>query len=85
MEAETSARITLELDQATVDELTLLGRRQGIELNQVLSNAIDAYLIRDAWNHYKQTGLHVTNEEVGAWIAELEAGNDDAEPPVCHT
>ena len=37
-----------------------------------------------AWSHYKETGLHVTNDEVGAWLAELEAGNDNAEPPACH-
>jgi predicted transcriptional regulator len=39
----------------------------------------------EALYHYKTTGMHVTSEEVGAWLARLEAGEDDAEPPACHT
>jgi predicted transcriptional regulator len=38
---------------------------------------------RAAHEEYMRTGLHVTAEEVDAWLAELEAGND-AEPPKCH-
>lgn len=36
-----------------------------------------------AWDHYQATGLHVTAEEADAWLAKLEAGQDD-EPPECH-
>lgn len=36
-----------------------------------------------AWNEYRATGLHVTQEESDAWLARLEAG-DDAEPPERH-
>jgi predicted transcriptional regulator len=36
-----------------------------------------------AHEHYKATGLHLTQEEVEAWMLELEAGND-VEPPACH-
>ena len=36
-----------------------------------------------AWAEYQATGLHATAEEVDAWLARLEAG-DDAEPPPCH-
>jgi predicted transcriptional regulator len=38
---------------------------------------------RKAWEEYQATGLHVTGEEVEAWLTELEAGND-VEPPKCH-
>lgn len=36
-----------------------------------------------AWNHYVTTGLHVTGDEVDAWVAKLESG-DDTTPPQCH-
>jgi predicted transcriptional regulator len=36
-----------------------------------------------AWAEYQATGLHATAEEVDAWLARLEAG-EDAEPPRCH-
>lgn len=36
-----------------------------------------------AWEEYQRTGLHLTLEEVDAWLAKLEAG-EDAELPECH-
>ena len=36
-----------------------------------------------AWEEYRTTGLHVTADEVDAWLAQLEQGND-IEPPACH-
>jgi predicted transcriptional regulator len=36
-----------------------------------------------AWDEYQTTGLHVTVEEVDAWLAKLEAGHD-VEPLECH-
>ena len=36
-----------------------------------------------AHEEYIHTGLHLTNAEAKAWLAELAAGRD-AEPPVCH-
>ena len=36
-----------------------------------------------AWEEYQATGLHVAAEEVDAWLAKLEGGQD-AEPPECH-
>ena len=40
----------------------------------------DAYA---AWNHYQTTGLHLTEEEVDAWLCKLENG-ENVEPPACH-
>jgi len=36
-----------------------------------------------AWEHYQETGLHLTMEEMDGWMEKLEAG-DDAELPKCH-
>lgn len=36
-----------------------------------------------SWSAYQETGLHLTGEEVRAWVSTW--GNDDeAEPPECH-
>jgi predicted transcriptional regulator len=35
----------------------------------------------DAWEEFKVTGAHVTQDE--AWLAKLEGG-EGVEPPVCH-
>jgi predicted transcriptional regulator len=37
-----------------------------------------------AWSSYQATGLHLTEEEVDAWLAELESGKNVAHPK-CHT
>lgn len=36
-----------------------------------------------AWEDYRTTGLHVTDAEADAWLAQLDQGND-IEPPECH-
>ncbi len=36
-----------------------------------------------AWNECAATGQHATAEEVDAWLAKLEAG-EEASPPECH-
>lgn len=36
-----------------------------------------------AWEHYQATGLHLTGEEVDAWVDLLLEGKD-AELPECH-
>lgn len=62
---------------------------------RVLQEAVEQYVEREekreafgqdaaeAWSHYERTGLHVTGDEVEAWLLKLEAG-EDAEPPTCH-
>lgn len=35
-----------------------------------------------AWEEYRRTGLHLTGEEVDAWLAKLETG-EDADLPAC--
>ncbi|WP_395020597.1 CopG family ribbon-helix-helix protein [Dongia sp.] len=85
----------LQLDEALSDRLQRLAdaRRQSPE--DLMRKAIEQYvdfeedreqLNRDmvaSWEDYQATGLHVTGEEVDAWLAKLEAG-EDAEPPIPH-
>ena len=37
-----------------------------------------------AWEHYRATGLHVTEVEADTWLAQLEAGTK-ADPPKPHS
>jgi predicted transcriptional regulator len=36
-----------------------------------------------AWNEYQTTGMHLSQDEVDAWLTKLEEGQD-VEPPECH-
>ena len=36
------------------------------------------------WEHYQETGLHLTAQEADAWLEKLAAG-EDADVPECHT
>ncbi len=38
---------------------------------------------RKAWDEYQTTGLHVTGEEVEAWL-ETWGTDDEKTPPKCH-
>lgn len=84
---------SIEVSAKTLERLEQFAKSRGLTGECVMQQALELLLTQGegderaatlAWNHYKQTGLHVTNEEVGAWLVELEAGNDDAEPPACH-
>lgn len=63
--------------------------------HSIMLQALETYVTREekreafrqegiaAWEEYQRTGLHLTNDEVKAWLSELAAGND-VEPPQCH-
>lgn len=97
MSSDKSVEVAVELDDATVLELNRVAEVDGIGNTDVIQRAIRFYLDHgesyrrfltegaQSWEHYKRTGLHVTGEEVDAWLMDLEAGQFDAEPPKCHT
>jgi predicted transcriptional regulator len=37
-----------------------------------------------SFEHYKQTGLHITLEEFNVWVEQVQA-NPDVPMPACHT
>ena len=47
--------------------------------------ARDAFLqqARDAWQEYRETGLHASGEEVLDWLATW-GGESETAAPVCH-
>ena len=47
--------------------------------------ARDAFLRRgeEAWRHWRETGLHLTGQEVQDWLGTW-GSQDEADPPACH-
>lgn len=89
------AATSIKLDDDLKGRLQNLAKSQQRTPHWMMRKAITEYVEREekrqafyddahkAWEEYQATGLHVTGEEVDAWLAELEAGND-VEPPKCH-
>lgn len=86
---------SLKLDpdmKARVQQLAESRRRTS---HWIMREAIAEYVSREekrqsffqdaqtAWEDYQRTGLHLTDNEVGTWLANLEAG-EDADLPECH-
>ena len=86
---------SLKLDSETRERIQRLASARRRSPHWVMREAIEQYVEREeqreqlrqdalaAWTNYQTTGLHVTAEEVDAWLAKLEAGKDAA-PPKCH-
>jgi predicted transcriptional regulator len=90
----TSATI-LKLDPATKVRVERLAAARKSSSDAIVREAIEEYISRAekreqfrldtlaSWEHYKATGLHVSEEEMDEWVARLEAG-EDAPAPKCH-
>lgn len=90
------ATTSVKLDDALKGRVQHLATARRRTPHWIMREAIEQYVEREekreafkrealeAWAEYQRTGLHLTGEEVDAWLAKLEAG-DDAEMPTCHT
>ena len=67
-----------KLNYATSPEADELAQKLRAEQREALRLECIA-----ASEHFKQTGLHLTHEEVEDWLKRLEAG-ENVEPPKCH-
>jgi predicted transcriptional regulator len=86
---------SLKLDPAMKERVQRLAAARRRTSHWIMREAIDEYLSREekreqlrletiaAWEDYQRTGLHLTGEEVDAWLEKLEKG-EDAELPECH-
>jgi predicted transcriptional regulator len=98
MAAPTSPGTTtsLKLDPELRERLRRLAEARRRTPHWLMRDAIVRYLDREearerlrvdalaAWAEYEATGRHATGEAVDAWLARLEAGEEDADPPACH-
>ncbi len=85
----------LELDTETMQRVREIASAQHISPEAVIYRAIELYIepederrrldehTRASWGEYQRTGLHLTGEEVEAWMDKIIAG-EDAELPECH-
>lgn len=86
---------SLKLDAEMRDRLRRLADARRRTPHWMMREAIAEYVEREeardgmraaaleALADYEANGLHATGEEVDAWLARLEAG-EDADPPACH-
>jgi len=80
----------LKLDTETEGRLLRLAETRRRSAEGLMREAIVQYVEREerreqlrkdtlaAWSGYQSTGQHVTAEEADAWLARLEAGDDQA-------
>jgi predicted transcriptional regulator len=93
---DTLVETTLGLDADIKARLDRLAAARQRPTEGLLRDAIEQYVDREerrekfdrdtlaALAEYEATGLHVTHEEMEAWFARIEAG-EDVEPPQPHT
>jgi predicted transcriptional regulator len=90
--ATTSVKLDAEM-KSRVQKIAASQRRSS---HWIMREAITQYVDRVEWQsefdraalesleEFERTGLHLTHDEVDAWLAKLEAG-EDVPPPECHT
>lgn len=91
----TAKNVTVKLEADIRKRIQHLAHARDRSAHWIMKQAIGEYVEREekrevfrqdtlrAWEDYRQTGLHLTAEEMDAWMARLEAG-EDAELPECH-
>ena len=91
-----TAIVTLRLDEGIHARVCNLAAARRRTLHGVMKEAIATYLDYEeedeafkqralaAWQQYQKDGLHLTNEEMSAWLERLKAG-EDAPIPEFHT
>lgn len=87
--------IAIKIDQDTRDRIKHLAEARHRTSHWMMREAISQYVEREekreafrqdainAWNEYQETGLHVTGDEVVAWLDTWGEENEKA-APICH-
>jgi len=91
----TASTTSLKLDSGIKERVQQLALARRRTAHWVMREAIEQYVEREekrerfrldtlaAWEDFHATGLHLTEEEVDKWVANLEKG-EEAELPECH-
>ena len=86
--------MSIKLDATVRDRLNSIAARHKRTSHAIAREAIETYVARDearealnqdalnSWNHFQETGLHVTGDEVNAWV-ESWGAKDELLPPKC--
>ncbi len=87
--------LSLKISAATREALARLAQARKRSAHAIACEAIESYIAREeardrftaqcqaAWEHYQETGLHLTGDEVAAWV---DSWGTETELPVpaCH-
>lgn len=95
MGTKTIRPTTIKIDETTKERLKRIAQARKRTPHWMILEAIREYVDREekreafrqagieAWNEYRETGLHVTGDEVIAWL-ETWGEEDEKAVPVCH-
>ena len=95
MSSNATSPTTIKIDADTKKRMKRLAETRHRSTHWMILEAIRQYVDREekrevfrqdgikAWNEYQASGQHVTFEEADAWLAKLEAGQDE-DAPECH-
>ncbi|MDA8308020.1 MAG: ribbon-helix-helix protein, CopG family [Deltaproteobacteria bacterium] len=95
MSKSATSPTTVKLDEDTKKRIKRLAEARHRSTHWMILEAVHQYVDREekreafradglrAWDEYQASGLHVTLEEADAWLAKLEAGQDE-DMPECH-
>jgi predicted transcriptional regulator len=87
---------SIKLEDDLKDRIQSLAESKQRSAHWIMREAIREYVSReearrsfdqatiDALEEYHETGLHLTGEEVSAWL-ETWGTDEESEPPACHT
>ena len=88
--------VTVKLDPSDRDRITTLAASKKRTPHYLMREAIREYIQREeaqqnfieaakrSFEHYKETGLHISLDEFSAWVNEVEK-NPNAPMPICRT
>lgn len=96
LKARAPATVTVKLDPSDRKRIAALATMKKRTPHYLMKEAILEYVGREeaqqnfvkaartSFEHYKETGLHITLEEFNAWVDEVEK-DPDAPMTACHT
>lgn len=91
-----SGTVTVKLDPSDRDRIASLATMKKRTAHYLMKEAILEYVQREearqnfikaadtSFEHYKETGLHITLDEFSAWVDDVQK-NPDAPITACHT
>jgi predicted transcriptional regulator len=95
MKATSTSPVAIKIDEDTRNRVKRLAEARQRSSHWMMLEAIRQYVEREekreafrqdgirAWNEYQETGLHVTGDEVIAWLDTWGEENEQA-APACH-
>ncbi|GAB1719169.1 MAG: CopG family transcriptional regulator [Nitrosospira sp.] len=87
---------SIKLDDELKARIQALADAQKRTSHWIMREAIEQYVdkaekraaflreAQESWVHYKETGLHITGDELSAWL-KTWGTDEETSPPQCHT